>query len=66
MIAAIDAGRSVIQLLEGGPDGWIVATGFCKMIMFAGAYDDGTDHSMGTPISRGLPAEEYGPLTTEL
>jgi len=58
--------EGVIQLREGGPDGPIVATGFCEMIMFTGRYDDGTDHSMGPPISRGLPENEDGPWTPEL
>jgi len=55
-----------IQLREGGPDGPIVATGFCEMIMFTGSYDDGTDHSMGPPISRGLPEDPNGPWRPEL
>jgi len=28
--------------------------------MFTGSYEDGTDHSMGPPISRGLPEEPDG------
>jgi hypothetical protein len=36
------------------------------MIMFTGAYDDGTDYSMGPPISRGLREDEDGPWTPEV
>lgn len=58
--------EGVIQLREGGPDGPIVATGFCEMIMFTGTYEDGTDHSMGPPFSRSLPDDPNAPWTPEL
>jgi hypothetical protein len=53
--------EGAIQLREGGPDGPIVATGFTEMIMLTTPYDDGTDGSLGPPMSRSLPEDPEGP-----
>jgi len=47
--------EGVIQLREGGPEGLIVATGFTEIISLTKPFEDGSDPSMGPPVSRGLP-----------
>jgi len=53
--------EGVIQLREGSPDGPIVATGFTEMISLTKPFEDGSDPSMGPPISRSLPENSDSP-----
>lgn len=53
--------EGVIQLRERAPDGPIVATGFTEMIMLTEPFEDGSDPSMGPPISRSLPEKPNDP-----
>ena len=58
--------EGVIQLREGSPEGPIVATGFTEMIMLTDPYEDGSDGSLGPPISRSLPEDPDAPWKPEL
>jgi predicted secreted hydrolase len=53
--------EGVLQLREGSPTGPIVATGFTEMIMLTEPFEDGSDPSMGPPISRSLPDDPQLP-----
>ncbi len=53
--------EGVIHLREGSPEGPIVATGFCEMIMLTDPLPDGNDPSYGPAFSRGLPENPDGP-----
>ncbi|TVS05771.1 MAG: hypothetical protein EA413_06490 [Cyanobium sp. PLM2.Bin73] len=57
--------EGVIQLREGSPEGPIVATGFTEMISLTEPFDDGSDPSMGPPISRSLPEDPQLPWTPQ-
>jgi hypothetical protein len=57
--------EGVIQLREGSPEGPIVATGFTEMIMLTKPFEDGSDPSMGPPISRSLPEDPQLPWTPQ-
>ncbi len=58
--------EGVIQLREGSPEGPIVATGFCEMIMLTDPLPDGNDASDGPAFSRGLPEDPDGPWKPKL
>ena len=58
--------EGVIQLREGSPEGPIVATGFTEMIMLTDPFADGSDPSLGPPISRSLPEDPDAPWKPEL
>lgn len=58
--------EGVLQLREGSPKGPIVATGFTEMIMLTNPFEDGSDPSMGPPISRGLPDKPGDPWSPKV
>ncbi len=57
--------EGVIQLRQGSPKGPIVATGFTEMIMLTEPFEDGSDPSMGPPISRPLPNNPSDPWSPQ-